>query len=368
MEEKTTRVLHIVKVMNHGGAETMIMNLYRNIEREKVQFDFLYLSNESGEYDREIINLGGRIYKVQSPENGRIKNMKEIFKLLKTQKFSIIHSHISYYSGFVCLIAYMAGVKKRITHSHTTNDLREKGIIRVIYNKIAKFLIKIFSNVKLSCGIEAGKYLYGKNKFTVINNGIDLEKYKKITSEEIYKLKKELKIDENKIIFGHVGRFVNIKNQEYFIKFAKVMLKYRKDFIIILVGQGSNLEKIKNLIEKNNLQKYFVLTGLREDIPMFMKMFDVFIMPSLYEGFPLVIVEALAGGNICFLSDKISKETNIINSRVNFFSLDDNIDNLCKEIIEKLKQKKELDVYDILEKKGFTNNVLAKKIQNIYLN
>lgn len=367
MKQAKKRVLHIIKVMNHGGAETMIMNLYRKIDRTLIQFDFLCMVEEEGEYNEEIRKLGGKIYTVSSPERGRIKNLKQIYKILKKEKFIAIHSHISYYSGFVCLVAYLAGIKKRITHSHTTNDLRKKNILRNIYNIFSKSLIKIFSNIKIACGEMAGKYLYGKSKFTVLNNGIDLEKYKSITDEQVNKLKEKLNISKDKFIIGHVGRFVDIKNQEYFIELAKNMQKFRNDFIIVLVGHGIDFEKIKKLIEENNLQEYFILPGLREDIPIFMKMFDVFVMPSLYEGFPLVVVEALAGDNICFLSDRISKETNIIESRVNFFDLNENVEELCKSILQKCGQKEKMDIYKLIEEKGFSNNKIAKKIQNIYL-
>ena len=168
MEIDPKRILHIVKCMNHGGAETMIMNLYRNIDRTKIQFDFVCMTNKKGEYDDEIKKLGGKIFIVSPPENGRIKNLKEIYKIVKKEKFVAIHSHVSYYSGFICLVAYLAGVKKRITHSHTTSDIRKKNVLRNIYNIFSKLLIKIFSNIKLACGEMAGKYLFGKSNFTIL--------------------------------------------------------------------------------------------------------------------------------------------------------------------------------------------------------
>ena len=367
MEQAKKRVLHVIKIMNHGGAETMIMNLYRNIDRTQVQFDFLCMAEDGGEYSEEIRKLGGRIFNVSSPECGRIKNLREIYKILKKEKFVAIHSHISYYSGFICFVACLARIKKRITHSHTTNDLRKKNILRSMYNFFSKLIIKFFSNIKLACGEMAGKYLFGKSNFTILNNGIDIGIYKAITDEQVNKLKKELNISKDKFIIGHVGRFVDVKNQEYFIKLAKNMQKLRDDFIIVLVGQGTNFDKIKKLIKENNLQEYFILPGLRDDIPVFMKMFDVFVMPSIYEGFPLVVVEALAGDNICFLSDKISKETDIIKSRVYFFNLNEDLGELCKNIIQKCEKKEEIDIYKLIEEKGFSNDKIAKKIQNIYL-
>lgn len=368
-QQKIIRVIHVVKVMNQGGAETMIMNIYRNIDRKKVQFDFLCMTDEKGAYDDEIKELGGRIFYVDSPDDGRVKNLKQIYKLLKENKdIKVVHSHISFYSGFVCFIAYLAKINLRISHSHTTSDTRTLSLVRRLYNKLARMLVRKFSNVKLACGKEAGIYLYQKQDFKIIKNGIDLDKYTNVSKEETLKLKEELNIKSHELVIGHIGRFETVKNHEYFIKLAESMRNKNIKFKIVLVGIGSLYESIKEKINSRKLQNYFVLPGPRSDINIFMNLFDIFVMPSLYEGFPLTVVEALAGNNICYLSNTISKETNIIRERINYFDITEDCDKLISLILDQhVKEQKQINVKQILKKEGYSIKDMALNIMYIYL-
>lgn len=361
---KKVKVLHILSNLNRGGAETMIMNIYRNIDREKIHFDFLCLSSIEGKYEEEIKNLGGNIYKVMPSEN----KLKKLYNILKENKYDVVHSHVMFYSGFIQFISKITGIKIRISHSHSSNDIKKETLLRKIYMSFMRFLINKYSNVKISCGEDAGKYLYGENKkYIILKNGIDLEKFTSITNEDIEKLKKELKIEKDDLVIGHVGSFIEVKNQEYFIDLAKELVQQNKKFKIVLVGQGKRFEYIKELIEKEHLDNYFIMPGIREDISIFMNMFDVFIMPSLYEGFPLVVVEALAGDNICYLSNNVPKETKIIESRINFFDLNVDKRNLLEEIYEKLNNKENINVKKELTNKGFSIKNMTEEISNIYL-
>lgn len=367
MEKK--KVLHVVKVMDRAGAETMIMNIFRNIDRTKIEFDFLYLSDKVGDYEEEIINLGGKIYKLPEPEKqGRIKNFFEIYKIIKKNgPYSAIHSHIMFYNGFINLIAYLTKVRTRISHSHSSNDIKKESVIRRIYIFFSRCLIKIFSNVKIACGQEAGIYLYGKKqKFIILKNGIDLDKYKKVTKEDVEVLKRKLEIKKDELVIGHVGRFEKVKNQEYFIELAKAAKKLKINFKIVLVGNGSMMNEIVDMIEKSDLKENFCLPGVRTEIPDFMKVFDVFIMPSLYEGFPLTVVEALAGDNICYLSNNVPQETKIISSRVKFFDLSDDKEMIIQNILYDLKNKTEINLEEELTKQGFSIKNTTNKISEIY--
>lgn len=366
------RIIHVIKIMDHGGAETMIMNFYRNIDRSKIQFDFLCMDEKTGDYDNEIIKMGGRIHRVSNPNDGRIKNLLQIYKLLKRLKKEEnlvgIHSHVSFYSGLVNFVAWLAGIKLRISHSHTTSDTRKSGIVRKMYNSLSKLLIKLFSNVKIACGEKAGEYLYGNSKFRIINNGIDLEKYQNVSKEQCKIVKEELGILENELVIGNVARFEKVKNHNFFIDFAKELKNNRKDFKILLVGNGSLYNKFKEMIKKEKLEKYFIMPGIRDDINVLMNIMDIFVMPSLYEGFPLVVVEALAAGTPCLLSDTISKETDIIEDMVKYFNLNESIEAIISKMVCLMKVK-EMNINStyLLEKSGFSIKRTTEQIEKIYL-
>ena len=230
----------------------------------------------------------------------------------------------------------------------------------------SRFLINAFSNVKVACGEKAGKYLYGnRRKYIVLKNGIDLNKYFNVTDKQVAELKKELKINKNDVIIGHVGRFEKVKNHTFFISLAKKFRAKKLRYKIVLVGNGSEFDNIKSMVENEGVSEYFVLTGIRNDIEVFMKMFDIFLMPSLYEGFPLVVVEALAGDNVCFLSDNISKETNVIEGRVKFFNLNINLEELIAQI--QCVKKEGVDLNGELKKGGFSICDMVNKLVNIYM-
>lgn len=216
----------------------------------------------------------------------------------------------------------------------------------------------------------AGKYLYGeKQMFIVLRNAIDLERYINVNKQELDNLRKELQIEDDELVIGNVGRFDRVKNQEFFIELAKEFIKEnRKNFKIVLVGQGERFNYIEEKIKKEKLEKYFRMTGARNDVHIFMNMFDIFMMPSLYEGFPLVVVEALAGNAICYLSNNIPEETNIIESRVNFFDLNIEKKVLIENMYNEMQNKREINIKEKLVKQGFSIQNMVEQICSIYEN
>ena len=366
------RVLHIFGIMNLGGAETMIMNVYRHMDRKKVQFDFLCMSEEKGDYEDEINQLGGRIYKISPPSKvGYVQHIKDIIRICKSYgPYQAIHIPTMFHSGIVCLAAYIAKVPVRIVHSHNASGKIE-SVKRKAYNFFCRRLINIFSTVKVSCGEVARDFLFGKSKKTkeqviILKNGIDIKKFSNIDNEDILRTKKELKIEENQMVIGHVGRFEDVKNHEYFIKLAKALGD--KNFVILLVGDGKLRKDIENKIRENNLENKFILTGKRNDVNMMMSVMNVFVMPSLYEGFPMVLIEALASGKNCVVSDNISKEVNIDGKSIEFISLNDDIQKWVTKITKKANEKVNMEErIKILEEKGFSIDKTVEILMKIYL-
>lgn len=357
------KVLHVISNLNCGGAETMIMNIYRNIDRKKFCLEFLCINNIKGTYEKEIEKLGGIIHKANGP-----KDLKKIYKIIKDGKFDVIHSHVMFYSGTIMYIAKKCKIKVRITHSHSSNDLKKTTLKRYMYMIINRFLINKYSTIKYSCGIDAGKYLYGeKSQYKILRNGIDLDKFNNISENRRMEIKKIYNINNNELVIGHVGGFRKEKNQIYFINLAKELIKQNIDFKIILVGTGKLYHEIQKKIIDEELNNHIILTGKKDNVYELMNVFDIFMMPSLYEGFPLTVVEALASNNICFLSKFIPKETEIIKSRVEFFDLKIDKTKLVKLMIKKVKTKTDLKVKNILKEKGFSIKKMVEDISNDYM-
>lgn len=365
------RVLFVFRVMNRGGAETVTMNIYRNIDKSKIQFDFLCMSNEKGDYEDEINRLGGKIYRISPPTKGRyIKHIKDIVKICKQNgPYKAIHATTAFHSGFVCFAGYLVNIPIRVVHSHTA-EMKNNGILRKMYNSFCRLLINVFATDKIACGKLAGEVLFGKNNknILIINNGIDIDKYNEVKVEELKTIKKQYNIGDDELLIGNVGRIVEVKNQKYFIKLAKQYKKKNQKVKFLIVGTGDLEKELKKQIEQEQLNNFFVFTGVREDIWNIMNLIDVLVMPSLYEGFPMVIIEALAAGKNCVVSSTISKEVDIVPNSVAFVNLNDSEQEWINAINEKANQSVDRKLRKkILEEKGFSIKKTSKVFEEIYM-
>lgn len=321
------RVLHFVSAMHKGGAETLLMNLYRNIDRERLQFDFVTHSTEVTEYDLEIEKLGGKIYRIESlGKSGLIKYIKNIRTIIKENGYDIIHSHTNLQGGIVSFAGWLEKVPKRISHSHNTNWIRECGKVNKVLVQVLKYMIKLFSNEYFACGEKAAKYMFtksilNKKKYIIINNGIDIDKFINIENEKIDKLKLEHGISDKDIVIGHVGRFHPQKNHKFIIDVAKAVIQENDKYKFILIGEGEGFDEINKNVIENKLTNNIKLIGIKSNINEYMNLFDALILPSLYEGLPLVLVEAQSSDRICLISDRISEEVDLGLNLVRFLNI-----------------------------------------------
>ena len=335
MEKEPKRVLQIIAELGNGGVESMIMNIYRNIDRNKVQFDFI-AHNENNKYLKEIEDLGGRIFFIEPMSKiGIIKYSKNLYKILIENKdIKVVHAHILLQNAIILTVARMAKVKTRISHSHLTSmhSLKSK-----LVSPILKLLISINATEKIACGIDAGKLLYGKNKFKVLNNAIELEKFTNVETSKS-KFKEENNIDESTILIGHVGRFVTQKNHKFIINLAKSLkMNYGLKTKIFLVGDGPMLEFFKEEVDNNSLNDIVTFLGARNDINELLHNFDVFILPSLFEGLPVILVESQAAGLPSVISSTITNEVDLGINLIKSISLEEDMEIWVKSIIEQSK-------------------------------
>lgn len=312
------RVLQVLGSLQRGGAETMIMNIYRQIDRNKVQFDFLLKDHCDNGYEKEAISMGANIYYVSSlKEIGFYTYIKQQSKIMREGNYDVVHSHVNIMSGLSLSAAYLAGVKIRIAHSHSSNSSYGK-----IHALIGKLLIKHFSTNNIACGTEAGQFLFGSDQFTIINNGIDTLRFCPAKKEEFEKLRSEIGIQNDSFVITHIGRFIPLKNHAFILSIARKLVSSKKDFHIFLLGDGELKNNIENEINNDGLKDYITVTGSVENTDTYLKVSDLFLLPSLYEGLPVALIEAQSTGVKCIVSDKVTTEADLGVGLVEFLPLE----------------------------------------------
>ena len=365
------RILQDVSHMDRAGIETILMRYYSRIDRTKFQFDFLINKNKKGAYDEEIIKLGGKLYHTPGLNPLKIiKYKKYIKKLIKDNPdIKILHAHNDAMEYPALLAAKEINFPVRISQSHNTSiDFDLKWPIKTLYRK----LIPSVANYYFGCGKDAVKYFFGdktinNNNYTIIRNAIETQNF--IYNEKTRnKIRKLLNINENTFLIGHVGRFTNQKNHNFIIEtmFRFFIKEPFADVKVILIGDGELEGKIKNKIKKYNMEDKFIFTGNIPNTNEYYQAIDLFILPSKYEGLPLVGIEAQTACVPCIISNKVTDEIKITNL-VEFLPLDEKV--WVDMIIEKMNTKHQRkDMTKQIKEKGYDIDTEVKRLESIYYN
>ena len=354
------RILHIVTYMGRGGLETMIMNYYRNIDRSKVQFDFLVHRDFKADYDDEIESLGGKIFRISQLNPFSIAYYKELNKFFSENRYKIVHCHLDCMSAIPLSVAKKYNIPVRIAHSHTSyQDKNFKFIIKVF----AKNFIHKYSTKLFACSEIAGKWMFGNHNFEIFNNAIDTKKY--IYNQNIQsKVKSQFNLNNNFII-GHVGRFNPPKNHNFLIDIFFEVYKRDNTAKLVLVGSGDLQKTIENKVENYGITDNVLFLGSRDDVHEILQAFDVFVFPSLYEGLGIVAIEAQCAGIPCIVSDTVPEDTRITSDFI-FLSLNSPANRWANEII-KYKNFQKSDSSDIIISSGYDVSEKAKWLEEYYL-
>lgn len=342
------KVLQVVGSLGRGGAETMITNYNKVAKENGCKFDYIIHENQKFGYEEDVKKLEANLFLIDKP--GKIGLINYIKLLVKTIRengpYDAIHAHTDYQVFMTVIAAKIANVPNCVVHSHTTNY----SLIQKIVNRIIFFILK---PVKLACGEEAGIALYGKNNFFVLNNAIFVDEYITINKEKIEQLKKEIGILDNNIVLGQVGRLINLKNHIFSLKVLNKLLEKNKNYLLLIVGDGEEKENLINICKDMGIQKNVKFLGLRNDMKDIYHLFDALLMPSLYEGLPMTLLEAQSVGIPCICSNNISKESDRKLGLVNFIPLEQIkwiqvLESIKNNELSSIKIKKAMAEYDII--------------------
>lgn len=359
------RILMINYKMQCAGIEAFIMNVYRNIDRNKIQFDFLVHYKEPQYYDNEIVKLGGKIYRLSVREdNNFVKYFNDLKFFFDTHKeYKIVHGHMESFGVFYFKAAETGGVPVRIAHSHIAQkNSGLKGIIKDILNKgFALYATDLFA-----CSDSAGKFVFGDNaKYTVFNNAIDVDlfRYNTIVREAV---RQELGILDNQFVIGHVGRFNTQKNHTFLIDIFSEIHHKDPTAILLLIGEGDLEKEINDKVLLLGLSNVVRFLGVRRDVNRLYQAMDLFLMPSLFEGLPVSGIEAQAAGLKCVFSDTVTERT-AVTENVEFISLKTSASDWAKTILRWREGYVREDTSGELIGSGYDIKVQARNLQSFYL-
>lgn len=365
---KPIRILHNVGSISPGGMEALIMNYYRRIDRTKVQFDFLVrLSEEkSNYYEEEIISLGGKVHRlpIYNAKTHRLF-FSELFKFFKRNpEYKIIHSHPDITSVFYLMIARNAGIPVRIAHSHGTSyDKNWRALVKMG----AKPFLNKYCTHRFACGEKAGVWLFGhryKDSMKILPNAIetDLFTFNDLIRNEI---RKELNLEDN-LVIGNIARFGEPKNHDFLIDIFHEICKLKANVKLVLIGEGELKAKIQEKVQHLGLQGNVCFLGVRNDINRVLNGLDVFLLPSLYEGFPFVLVEAQTSGLQCVVSDRVPPEAKLSNLYLTL-PLSKSAKEWAEFILANAAYSRG-NTLDIIRQKGFDIKEHAKWLADFYIN
>lgn len=328
-EATPTRVLHIVGRMDRAGAETMLMNYYRAIDRTRFQFDFLVFTGDRCDYDDEIESLGGRIVRILAPS--WIARTSEMIRMMKGGTWAAVHAHTNFSNMFPLFAAWAAGVPVRISHAHVTEYIGGSFAKRS-YQAVAPRVIRRFATGRAACGHVAAQLLYRpEDSVTIIPNAVAPETFMLRRQEVAARVRQSLAIAQDCRIILQVGRLDLVKNQNFTLQVARKLRRSDPNFLILLVGRGNLEAELRREIEAGGLEAHVRLLGIREDIPELLNAADLFILPSLVEGFPVVLVEAQAAGVPSLVSDRVSAEVDLGMGLIRFLPVPDTVPSASSE-------------------------------------
>lgn len=369
-------ILIITGAMDVGGIENQLMHLLRNADKEKFQIDFTSTMPDAF-YRSEIEALGGKFILIpEMSHKNPLPYCKALYRIMKDGKYDIVHSHELFHSGIVLLIAKLAGVPGRFVHAHNwqdgNGDGKKRGLVRTVYNTVMRWLILACSNQQLACSTLAGKFLYGekctrKDSYHLVFNSVDTTKFLGHYDDQ-----ESGEFCDGWINVLQVGRVTTVKNQLFLTEVAAEMKKRGKKIRILCAGSGDPdyTEAVNQAISRNGLHDYIQMLGVRSDIDVLMRKASTFVLPSHYEGMPLVLIEAQASGLPCVVADTFSHEVDFEIGKLQWLPLDGDAARWADAIEAAIAQGRapKDHVVRVVKDKRFDSKMFAETLCDLYQN
>ena len=359
------RVLHMIGGLNTGGSQSLVLNLYKAINRDEIQFDFIIDEPSQLFYKPIIEELGGKIFTMPKFNGKNFFTIKKAYKQFFKEhpEYKILHSHVRSYASLYIPVAKKFGVKT-IIHSHNTSN----GVgMQSLFKKIMQIPLKRQADYLMSCSTIAGEWLFGKkackkDNYIFVPNALNLSDFA-YNEQARAEIRAEFNI-EDKFVIGNVGYFKEQKNHPFLIKFFNEIAKLKKDAVLLLVGQGELRPQIEKMVKEFNIEDKVIFAGVRGDVYKIYQAMDVFAFPSLWEGLPVTVVEAQASGVPCFISNTITKDIHITEL---IHALPITNTSVWVESILNCDVKRK-DCSMQIKERGFDVNELAKSLTEFYFN
>ena len=327
---KPLRVLQVLTSLDRGGMETMTMNFYRQMDRNRVQFDFLLHREKEGDYEVEARSLGANIYRVPRQNPLSLRYLLAIDRFFEEHPYQVVHVQLDCMSAPLLAAAKRNGAVVRIAHSHSS---RQDKDFKYPLKLVCKRFIRREATDLFACGVDAGRWMFGTDDFRVVRNAVDVDAYA-FDGERRERLRRELDVSIGALVIGHVGRFAPAKNHVFIIDVFVEALKLRPDAVLVLVGDGELRPEVERRAQSLGVYGSVRFLGVRSDVAALMQAMDAFLMPSVYEGLPLVLVEAQAAGLPCLISDSIPRDCDFKGSVIERMQLSESPSSWAATLVE----------------------------------
>lgn len=357
------RILHMIGSLNIGGSQAMVINLYKNIDRSKIQFDFILDHPLETYYKDTVLSLGARVYEMPTFTGKNYFQVRKAWArfFLDHPEYKILHSHVRSYASIYIPIAKRCGLKT-IIHSHSTSN--GAGISSIV-KRIMQFPLRYQADYLIACSTQAGCWLFGekacqKSNYLFLPNAINVDMYR-YSENESQACRGKLGLT-GKFVVGHVGRFHRSKNHAFLLDVFAEICKHRSDAMLLLIGDGELRGEISEKIKVLELQDRVILAGNCNNVPELLQVMDVFAFPSAWEGLPVTVIEAQAAGLRCFISDNITKDVDVSELVVRLPINDPCVwaDNILRVTTERV------DVSQNIRAAGFDVSDTAMRLVNFY--